>query len=798
MESRALVKISVQNLIDFSLGSGDLGAGFYSASRAVEGTRGHQAIQKAMQTALSEGTAYYAEVPVSYILRGRSADLEVAGRIDGVIEGPERVAIHEIKTTLLHPDLIEHDFNLQHWYQARCYAYMYSIRNKLNNIGIKLTYFNMENRLEKSFSEEQDLNSLELFFLPLAADFLEWQELLLEWRDIRNRSIKNLVFPYDGYRKGQQQFIAGVRNCIKHGGMLFAQAPTGTGKTIAALYPAVKSLGEDPAARVFYLTAKTTTRAIAEKALEDMRSKGLRLKSVTITAKEKICLNSSFTCEPELCPFAVNYFGKVKNAIKEAFKYDCLDRELIEEIAGRHSVCPFELSLDLSLWCDAIICDYNYLFDPRVYLKRFFVNQKGAYCFLIDEAHNLVDRARDMFSAEISKRAVFELKQAVKAQLPELYGITDEIYKQFLNIAKGIVSENEGQGSSILNVGKEPPFELGRLLTGFVEYVEVLFSKGAAHKISEKLLDSYFSFLAFSKLYELYDECYLTYYEKTPRDLKIKIFCIDPSKLLKKAMDHGKASILFSATLSPLEYFTRMLGGDAASASLALPSPFLKENLCVFMDDTVSTKYKTRHLSYDSIAESILAVANSRAGNYMAFFPSFEYLREVYVRFQGIQTGVRTLYQTPGMSEAARQEFLDEFDHAGESSLVGFAVLGGVFGEGVDLAGDRLSGVVIVGVGLPLLSNERNIIRSYFDEYSCRGFEYAYVYPGMNRVLQAAGRVIRTENDRGVIVLLDERFANHAHEELLPSEWSPVLRASEGYRLEEVLQDFWGSSNSSS
>ena len=791
-KSKVIIRISVQNLIDFSLQSGDLGAGFLSASRAVEGTRGHQAVRKAIISTLPEDTSYSPEVPITFTIEGKHTTLEVSGRIDGVMEGPSGTAIHEIKTTLIHPDLIENDHAPHHWSQAKCYAYMYSYRYKLDRIGVKLTYYCLENRMEKSFIEEYDHINLEGFFRPLAESFLDWQDILYEWRASRNDSILSLDFPYPSYRKEQGKFMDGASNCIKTGSMLFAQAPTGTGKTIAALFPAVKALGEGSVSRIFYLTAKTTTRAIAEKTLDDMRHKGLQLKSVTITAKEKICLNSSFNCDPASCKYAVNYYGKVKNAVRDAFRYDSLNRNLIENIAAGHDVCPFELSLDLSLWCDVIICDYNYLFDPQVYLKRFFMNQKGAYCFLIDEAHNLVDRARDMYSAKIGKRPLLELKRIVKAQLPDLYVYIDELYKHILNISKEFDAGNDETGNSLIQVRKEPPVELGKLAARLSEYAENLLSKGLSVSFQEEFLNIYFNLLSFIKILELYDDHYVTYYEKTSRDLKIKLFCIDPSRLLKEAMDKGKASILFSATLSPVGYFTGMLGGDGNSGTMALPSPFLKENLCVFIDDTVTTKYKTRYLSYDYIAGSILSAVSCKTGNYMVFFPSFEYLREVYFRFQGIQTGIRTLYQTPGMSEAARQEFLDEFEFSGETSLVGFTVLGGVFGEGIDLSGDRLSGAVIVGVGLPLLCNERNIIRQYFDEQAYCGFEYAYLYPGMNRVLQAAGRVIRSKTDRGVIVLLDERYANHAYRELLPSEWFPVLRASDGSKLEEVLQDFWG------
>ena len=790
MEGKKVIAISVQNLLEYAQQSGDLSMGTYSSSRAVEGTRGHATVRKALKNELTGDTVYEAEVPVSFMLEGKSTILEVTGRIDGVLKDASGITIHEIKTTTISLEHIEHDYNPQHWAQAKCYAYMFAYQYGLDYIAIRLTYYQLDEKQEKSFMDLYSIEALEEFFMPLVRECLTWQDMIHGWCSSRNESIEKLEFPYSGYRLGQQEFIDSVYKSIKEGDLLFAQAPTGTGKTIASLYPAAKALGEGLTSKVFYLTAKTTTRALAEKALEDMRAKGLKLKSITITAKEKICFCEDPTCDKESCEYAANYYGKVKKAVADALSEDYLDRFTIEKYAKLHSVCPFELSLDLSLWCDIIICDYNYLFDPRVYLKRFFT-QRGDYCFLIDEAHNLVDRARDMYSSELSKRSFFELKRGVKAEIPAINEMTNQLYKYFLNTAKVLISEEDDEGKGFYRVRRDRPNELYELLESFTGYLENWLPRNPPVSFMEALLETYFNCLNFMKIMELYDESYVTCYDKSSRDFKIKLFCVDPSKLLKNAMNKGRASVLFSATLSPMGYFTEMLGGGRDARVLTLPSPFPAENLCVYVDDTISTKYKMRPFSYDNIAGAILEAVSSRVGNYMVFFPSFDYLNEVYYRFMGIKSDIRTLYQIAGMSEAARQEFLDEFDSIGGVSLVGFAVLGGVFGEGIDLTGDRLSGAIIVGVGLPQICNERNIIKRHFDEQSCAGFEYAYTYPGINRVLQAAGRVIRTENDMGVVILLDERFSYHTYRELLPSEWSPILRASDGCLLPDVLREFW-------
>ncbi len=789
MQDKRKISVSVQELVDYSLRSGDLSAGGYSPSRAAEGTRGHSAVRKLIKESLSDDCTYNAEVPVSFRLEGTRLVLEVIGRIDGLLEEPSGTTIHEIKTTMLPLELIEHDYNPLHWAQAKCYAYMLSRANGLDHIAIRLIYYQLDDRQEKSFIDLYSFDALEEFFMPLANDYLAWQEAVHGWGISRDSSIGGLKFPYPSYRKGQLEFMENVYDTIESGDLLFAQAPTGTGKTVASLYPAVKAMGDGLISKIFYLTAKTTTRGLAEKSLADMRQKGLRIKSITITAKEKICFCREQICNAENCEFARNYYGKVKKAMSEALDEDSLDRPAIEYYARKHAVCPFELSLDLSLFCDVIICDYNYLFDPRVFLKRYFT-KRGDYCFLVDEAHNLVDRARDMYSAGLSKRAFFRLKKAAKDELPEIYDSVDRIYRFFLDTSKSMTEEADDRAKGFYRVKRSMPEDLHRLLEYFTDIVDNWLPRNPPVSFMDMLQEVYYDSLHFMKIADLYDERYVTCYDKSTADFRIRLFCVDPSKLLRDAMEKGRASVLFSATLSPMEYFAAMLGGRDAR-SLSIPSPFPKENLCVYVDDSISTTYKNRHLSYDKIARAVLETVTARPGNYMVFFPSFEYLNEVYYRFMGISHGIRTLYQTPGMSEAARQEFLREFENTGGPGLVGFAVMGGVFGEGIDLTGDRLSGAVIVGVGLPQICNERNIIRRHFDEQSGNGFEYAYIYPGINRVLQAAGRVIRTEDDMGVVVLLDERFSGHIYRELLPPEWSPAARASDGCRLKDVLTDFW-------
>lgn len=790
-EGKALISVPVQNLIEYTLQTGSLGMGVFTASRAVEGTRGHQTVRKKLKAVLPENAVYTEEVPVSYCLEGTYVILEVTGRIDGILQEPGGTVIHEIKTTTLPLDSIEHDHRPMHWAQAKCYAFIHAQSQGLAEIAVRLTYYQLDDKLEKSFTDDYTIEELGEFFLKLAQEYLEWLDGVHGWQETRNHSISALSFPYPEYRKGQKDLATRVYRTVRSQGTLFVQAPTGTGKTIATLFPAIKALGEGLASRIFYLTAKTTTRTVAEKAIRDMRDAGLEIKSLTLTAKEKICFQDSMNCHPELCEYSEGYFDRVKQAVREAMQTDHLDRETIEYYAARHRVCPFELSLDLSLHCDIIICDYNYLFDPLVYLKRFFLQPKSDACFLVDEAHNLVDRARDMYSPSISKKAFLELKRVSKMEWPGLYEICNTINKTFIDTGKLCVEAEDPGKSYFFHVDKQPPKDLRTLLVKFSEMVDTHLSRNRTVSFQEQLLDTFLEVFRFLKILDFYDERYVTFYEKTREDFTVRLFCMDPSFLLREAMKRGKASILFSATLSPMDYYIRILGGDENTQSIRLSSPFPRENLCVYMEDTVSTRFKIRQLTYDRVAECILRTAQGRTGNYMAFFPSFDYMNEVYLRFHAIKTGIRTLYQTPGMSDESRQAFLDEFSDTGETSLVGFAVMGGIFGEGIDLIGDRLSGAIIVGVGLPQVCSERNVLREYFEEQSGSGFEFAYLYPGMNRVLQAAGRVIRSEEDRGVVILLDERFAYSAYKSLLPSEWLPIPRAGDGCTLEDILEEFW-------
>jgi DNA excision repair protein ERCC-2 len=791
------VRVSVKDLVAFVLQTGDIDSGFVGGSRRAEGIRHHQAIQRANKFASTPGNVYTAEVYVSHAVSRGGIRLEVGGRIDGLFVSENAVTIQEIKSTSVPLEQLTEDSHPLFWAQAECYAYMFARENKLKLINVQLVYSHLDTRELKTFEKTFTFADLKAFFERLSREYIAWAKVLQEWVETRDASIKELEFPFDSYREGQQDLVDTVYDAIQNNGKLFAQAPTGIGKTMAVLYPSVKAQGAGVVSKIFYATAKTVTRAIAENAIEAMRRRGLRSKTLTITAKDKICFNPDAECTPEDCQFAKGYYDRLRPAVQELFKNDTFNRESIEECAKKHSLCPFEFSLDMSLWADCIICDYNYLFDPRVYLRRFFAEDELAgeseYLFLVDEAHNLVDRAREMFSAQLSYVMIKGLRDSVgrptarrdTARLLRLANVLDSLCGSMEKI-----EESYQEGGMVQN---SAPEETIPLLEALIAVGEKILETGQQYPFSEKLLELYFEAHNFLRTAEYFDKRYKCYYEKTGDELIVKLFCVDPSHLLEEALQRAKSAIFFSATLTPLKYFQKLLGGGDDADQLKLGSPFPAENLRVILDDRVSTTYRMREFSYDRIAQAIGEVAGGKVGNYIAYFPSYKYMNEVSRRFISENPGTKVICQSSCMSESQRSRFLEEFSGFGKTTLVGFAVMGGIFGEGIDLVGDRLSGVVIVGVGLPQISLERNIIREYFQETLEAGYEYAYIYPGMNKVLQAAGRVIRTETDRGVILLMDERFSRSPYSELIPDHWHPLhhLKEDNLEHTRELAAEFW-------
>ncbi|MBI2506420.1 MAG: ATP-dependent DNA helicase [Candidatus Latescibacteria bacterium] len=775
-----LLKLSVRDLVAFGLRSGNLEkGGFGNPERAVEGTRGHQQVQR------SRPAAYQSEVPISLLVETEEFALVVSGRIDGLLVEEDQVLIEEIKTTYTALDELEE--NPHHWAQAKIYAHFFAAQHQIEEIQVQLTYVHLDSGELKEECRTCQAGELAQFFQTLLDRYLRWMKHYLAWCAERDRSIEELQFPFPAFRRGQKQLMGATFRAIEGQGRLFAQAPTGIGKTISTLFPALKALGAGHVAKIFYLTAKTSGRAIAEKAIEDLRRSGLKCKNLTLTARERICFNASEgrPCDVQQCEYALGYYDRIEGALDELFSHDAIPRARVEEVARQHRVCPFELSLDLSLWADVIICDYNYIFDPRAYLRRFFLEEGGAYAFLIDEAHNLVDRAREMFSAELSRLQIGGLRRRLKKEHPGL--------KRALKELEDCLAE-AGRRCAELGqpwVERELPHDLMPLLPDFLEKAEQVLVRDLNASYREELIELYFAVFGFQRIADLFGPNYATYAEPNLKDLCLKLFCMDPAPQLREALRRGTSAVFFSATLTPLEYFRQVLGGEEGDALLDLESPFPAEHFKLLLADHLDTSYKGRGQSFDQVAESIAALISQHRGNYLVFFPSYQYLQEVSSRFRAAHPDVEILVQSSGMSERQREEFLAVFDAENPDTLVGFAVMGGIFGEGIDLVGERLVGAIVVGVGLPQVCLERELIRAYYDEQEVAGFDFAYTFPGMNRVLQAAGRVIRSPQDRGVVLLIDRRFGWTNYRRLFPPHWRAVDLARNPAHISLKTEHFW-------
>jgi len=775
---KTILSIGVRELVEFVLRSGDLKVEFAGASRAADAIRIHQKIQ------FSRPAGYAAEVSISRQVEPPGFALAIGGRIDGVFEGLAVPVIDEIKTTRRSLEECLREENPLHWGQAKIYAFLYAEERGLAEIGVQLTYARLDTGETRDIRRHFPVAELRRFFEDVIGRYLEWAAVINTWRRRRDESIRGLAFPFDAYRPGQQEMVDAVFQTIQGGDRIFIQAATGIGKTMAVLFPAVRTLTDRTSDKVFYLTARTTGRLAAEKALGELRTRGLRLKHLALTAKEKACFNPQAACHPEECVFAKGHYDRLPEARNAMFDEDAWTREAVAAAARQFQVCPFEFSLDLSLWADLVVCDYNYAFDPKAYLRRFFLEETGDYAFLVDEAHNLVDRSREMFSAELRKQPFLDLRRSVKGALPPIYRSLGKINTWMLETRK------RAEAAGAPTAERSAPEELYPLLRDFMAAAEKWLEKNVKTPFREELLERYFEAGGFLRVAEQFDESYAACYEAFPKNLRVRLFCIDPARQIGDALNRCRSAVFFSATLTPIDYFQTMLASESAEA-LALPSPFPAENLAVFVADRLSTYYRHRERTKPEIARILSSLVRPHRGNYLLFFPSYQYMRMVLEMFRSASPDIDVIVQEPGMGERQREEFLARFETDNARTLVGFAVMGGIFGEGIDLVGTRLSGAAVVGVGLPAVGLERELIREYFAARLEQGFEYAYMYPGINRVLQAAGRVIRTETDRGVVLLIDQRYGSEHYRALLPGHWSPA-RIRDQAEFAVDLSGFWG------
>ncbi|UWG97092.1 ATP-dependent DNA helicase [Dehalobacter sp. DCM] len=776
-----MVRLPIRQCVELIMRSGDIDNRYAPKDRMLEGARAHRALQKINRERYAD---YRSEVFLAQTYHYNGIDYALEGRADGVFSHDGQYVIEEIKTTVLPLESVE-EGNAVHWAQAKCYACILAVQNELQEVSIQMTYYHLETYDTKQFVRMFTADDLDCFVSELIEKYAAWASFSEQWKELRDRSIKALYFPFPFYRKGQRELAVHVYKTIVGGEKLFVQAPTGTGKTISVLFPAIKAMAEEKTSKIFYLTAKTITRQVAEEAFGKMRHGGLKMKTLTLTAKEKICFCEKPNCHPEYCRYAKGHYDRVNEAILDAVQTgDDLSRSAIEAFARKYTVCPFEFSLDLSLLADCVICDYNYVFDPKAFLRRFFAEGTSDYVFLIDEAHNLVDRSREMFSVELRKTAFYQIKKAYKGRDKTLDKILNSINRYLIDLRHQC-----GQQGYYVTADKQKEFIA--LVNKYTAVCERMLKENRDLSEDSDFLQVYFDGLHFGTIADFYDERYVTYAEAQQNEVVVKLFCLDPSYLLGEALQRGRSAVMFSATLSPLQYFRGILGGDEKDKLLALNSPFDEQNLCVITAEHISTKYKERENSREQIAHLINTFVGCKKGNYIIYFPSYKYMHDVFADFTAAYPAINAAEQAPAMTEEERESFLTQFVENPVHTYVAFCVLGGLFSEGIDMVGNRLIGTAIVSVGLPQFNVQQNIIRDYFDHKNGMGFEYAYMYPGMNKVLQAAGRVIRCESDIGAVLLIDERYSRRSYRNLFPKHWFPLRNVKDIRNMEKVLTSFW-------
>jgi DNA excision repair protein ERCC-2 len=795
--NKAAFKISVRDLVEQVERSGDINFRFSTRSSALAGLRGHQRVQK------SRGEDYVAEKKLTDLVERGELVLQVSGRVDGYFPQQQPMLVEEIKTTRSRADMIPASVRSLHWGQARVYAWLLARDHGLaddENIEVRLCYLQLDDDSEYLLSSTWTVAALAGYYQQLVDRYVAFLQGLARWQTVRDASITAMVFPYPQYRSGQRDMAVSIYRAMHAGTQLILQAPTGIGKTMGALFPAIKALSAATYDKLFFVSAKTSGHQVAARAVADLRSAGLQLRDITLTAKDKICFTPGAPCDAEHCQYALGYYDKLAAVMAEVMADNqSLDRSYIEAKARAHQLCPFELELDLSLLADVVICDYNYVFDPAVYLRRYFDNPEQRYGLLIDEAHNLVDRGRDMFSADISKDQLLDLKRQLQLHLPDVARSLGAANNQIMALLRPLRATFDQTGAVQCS---EPPEKLLQALRRFSSAAETWLQQNQEAPFATSLLQVYFASLRFIRIAEAYDKHYTCLVLQQRGGVVVKLYNINPGPGLATALSRVRSVVGFSATLMPQAYFQTLMGIAVDARWYQIESPFDPANLGVFSTSYISTTYRDRGNSLYELVDTIATVIEQQAGNYLVFLPSFYYLDEVREKFVERYAAVPCVTQTPGMDEQARQDFLQQFDDCSaeenvsadkhRKTLVGFAVMGGVFGEGIDLKGKRLIGVIIAGVGLPQLGIERDVIKDYFEQSgsSGQGFEFAYQYPGMNRVLQAAGRVIRSDTDRGIICLIDNRFNESRYRQLMPAGWQ-VKTARNRDMLARAVAAFW-------
>ena len=798
------IEISLKELCAIAYRSGDIGG--YTPNTPWNPQYSKADLYGKIQTDyLSNGCRYESAVPLENTTLYSGICYYVTGVADGIVKDDGIIFIDEIAAVR------SFEFSQKplvfHYALLKCLAYFYLSAHELSTISVRLTRYNIDNDKIKYYELTFSADELHLFYYSLLEKIRRWAELQVNHALKELPSMADVSFPYAQIRDAQYEMIKSCYSAIHYNKRLFASAPTGTGKTVASLYPALKSLGEGKIDKIFYLTAKASTRNEAYGAVSKLFSTGAMLRAVVISAKEQVCLcpkhdgqkSASKLCNPFDCEYARGYYDRIDNAIFDLLsKQHGYNRETILTVAKAHHICPYELSLDISQICDIIICDYNYIFDPCVYLRRYFgerANERPSCVFLIDEAHNLPSRLRNMYSVSLSRNDFEKVYAKIAKDDDELNPAFEQLIntmRSFKKLCRDNISKHEDGSESGYYISKSPYSNFGNALCKYTKQIQSWQKSNSEHPLIneiEKCCDNASKYLLVE---EMFDSCFLTYIEHTDKNSKITLFCLDPSRICDRCLNRASSALLFSATLAPQDYFIDLLGGAKNAKAISLKSPFERDNLAVIISSDISTKYEDRGIkTYRKAASVIAAALSAKAGNYIAYFPSYEFMEAVHREFSRKYKNVDTNLQKRKMTNSQKEHFLEMLKADAGVLRVGFCVLGGSFSEGIDLPGTRLIGAIIFGVGMPGLSSERNILKDYYENKNECGYDYAYTFPGMNNILQAAGRVIRTESDRGVVILADKRYTEEKYKTLFPYYWNNIKTADNALDVANYCREFW-------
>lgn len=765
--------LSVHQLVDSILRSGDIDDRIYNKETMKEGSSIHGAYQK------RQGDNYLAEYPLSGTFSRPLGTIFLQGRADGIYYSSSKATIEEIKSTV---DDLEDFFSSQekwHLGQALCYALMFMDEKNLKEISIKLVYISQKNNNDTLIKKydfcydevkskvDEIIDAYFVFHKPFYDHIKE-----------RDESVKPLPFPFKKFRLGQRELAKYAFGIAKNGGFLFAEAPTGIGKTMSSLYPFIKNFKDNKKEKIFYLTAKSTGLNSVKTAINELRNNNLDIKDIYISSKEKICLCPGHFCNPSDCIFAKGYYSKIKAATVSSFKENVsFDMAFILKKAREFEICPFEFQLDLSLWCDLVVIDYNYFFDPFVYLDRFFSSlvDMSKDMILIDEAHNLIDRGRMMYSSYLS---ISDLKKVKKSLISKEFASSKRALNKLEKSLKDLFLEKEEEI-------QEVPLEITKAIES-LKRARQKENKEKPLRYPSVYKDFFKEANRFLSLYEEYfDSTYRLYIENDT----LYMLCVDPSRYLFDRLNRTSSVLSFSATLSPISYFMEASIGKE-KPYLLLPSPFPKENFKLLIAPKLSLRYTDREKTKEEVASYLKEFVVSKIGNYFIYFPSYGYLQSILPLLDFPSSNL--YMQSKNMNEEEKILFLENFPSNPKSTNVGLLVLGGTFSEGIDLPDDRLIGVAIVGIGIPQVCKENELIKEYYDKKeNGNGFDYAYKNPGINKVMQAVGRLIRSESDVGAALLIDDRYLKEDYRLMFSRIWEEYEVVTSPKEIKTSLSNFY-------